>query len=180
MALIKQDVVVTDDWVPVADDADLPEAEAVIVSIGRWQRERETLSRRNGRLGVRLSSAQTAADIADDLDRFALVALEFPTFKDGRSYSTARLLRERHGYAGELRAVGNILPDQALFLERCGFDSYEVGDRVRPAQWRQSRQAISGRYQPAADGGRSIASLRQAPQRGAAPPKGACAAYWAY
>lgn len=180
MALIKQDVVVSDDWVSVADEDALPEAEAIVVSLKRWRREREQLAGRNGRLGIRLNSAETAADIADDLQRFSLVALEFPTFKDGRSYSTARLLRERHGYAGELRAVGNVLPDQALFLERCGFDSYEVDDAVRPAQWRESRRAITGRYQPAGDGGRSIPSLRQASLRGAAPPKGACAAYWAY
>lgn len=180
MALIKNDAVVADEWVSVADEDDLPEAEAIIVSLARWRRDGAVLAGRNGRLGIRLSSAETAADIADDLDRFALVALEFPTFKDGRSYSNARLLRERHGFAGELRAVGNILPDQALFLERCGFDSYEVGDSVRLTQWQQSRRAISGRYQTAADRSRSIPSLRHTVARGAAPPEGSCAAHWAY
>lgn len=180
MALIKQDAVVADEWVQVDDDTALPDAEAIVISLARWQRERASLEQRNGRLGLRLKSDETAADVAADLHRFALIAVEFPTFKDGRGYSTARLLRERHGYGGELRAVGNVLPDQALFLERCGFDSYEVGDEVKLPVWSRARQSISGRYQPAVDGGRTIPSLRQTVQRGAGAPQGSCAAYWAY
>lgn len=180
MALLKQDTVVADDWVTVSDNEELPAVEAVIVPLSRWLTERDTLVRRNGRLGVRLRSDESAASIADDLDRFDLVALEFPTFKDGRSYSTARLLRERYGYAGELRATGNVLPDQALFLARCGFDSYEVADDIDVAQWTRSRRAISGRYQPSTDGGGTIPALRQRPVAGGSRPQGSCAAYWAY
>lgn len=180
MALIKQDAVVADDWVAVDDDADLPAAEAILVSLTRWRGQRDTLLQRDGRVGLRLAADETPDEIAADLERFALVAVEFPTFKDGRGYSTARLLRDRHGYRGELRAIGNILSDQALFLERCGFDSYEVGDAIEPTVWSQSRRAITGRYQTSSDQARTIPTLRQTVQRGAAPPEGSCAAYWAY
>src|SRR3546814_2142105 len=85
----------------------------------------ERLRGHNGRLGLRLKSDQSPAGIAEDLGHFQLVALEFPRFGDGRAYSYARLLRERYGFKGELRAVGNVLRDQFLFMLRCGFDALD-------------------------------------------------------
>ncbi|MCH8809777.1 MAG: DUF934 domain-containing protein, partial [Proteobacteria bacterium] len=121
---------------------------------------REALLQRNAPLGIRLRSDQPPKLVLDDLDRFAVVALEFPKFGDGRAYSYARLLRERYGYRGELRAVGNVLRDQALFMLRCGFDAFELAEDSALEGWRESLAEISVFYQPTADGRSPAHALR--------------------
>lgn len=133
--LIKNGIVVEDHWVTVSDDAAIPDDRPAIVPLDRWRRERASLDGRDAPLGVRLASHDTLDEIDEALRDFDLVALEFPAFTDGRSYSTARLLRERHGYTGELRAVGQILRDQAQFMARCGFDTFELPDDARAGAW---------------------------------------------
>jgi len=130
MRIIKQREIVEDDWQHVEDGAPLPEGK-VIVTLSRWRAEREALiGRRNSGLGIQLASSEHAEDIAADLDYFEVVALNFPIFRDGRAYTTARLLRDRYGFKGELRATGDVLRDQIFFMHRVGFDAYEVrGDR---------------------------------------------------
>ena len=116
----------TDVWSRAADDAaPLPEG-PVILSKARWLAERDRLGGRNWPLGLQLEPGEALDDVAADLPRFALVALNFPKFADGRAFSTARLLREKHGFTGELRAVGNVLSDQIPYMRRCGFDSFHV------------------------------------------------------
>ena len=114
-----------DGWVRVADGEPLPDA-AAIVSKKRWVAERDQLTDRAAPLGLLIAAGEKIDDIAADLGRFALVALDFPKFADGRAFSTARLLREKHGFAGELRAVGNVLSDQIPYMRRVGFDTFEV------------------------------------------------------
>ncbi len=75
---------------------------------------------------VRLEPSDDPASVADRLDRVARIEVNFPKFGDGRGYSTARLLRERYGYKGELRAVGQITRDLLFFMESCGFDAFEL------------------------------------------------------
>jgi phosphoadenosine phosphosulfate reductase len=111
--------------VRAADGEALPDA-PVIVPKKRWLAERDALAVRNAPLGLLLTAGEAIDDIAADLDRFALIALDFPKFSDGRAFSTARLLREKHGFAGELRAVGNVLADQIPFMRRVGFTAFEV------------------------------------------------------
>ena len=106
---------------------------------------------RGAPLGVRLKSAELAAELGADAGALDLVAIEFPTFRDGRGYSTARLLRERWGFAGELRAVGNVLRDQLLFMHRCGFDAFEVADDNAVEMWRKAIGEFTVFYQRAAD-----------------------------
>ncbi|MDR1462066.1 MAG: DUF934 domain-containing protein, partial [Azoarcus sp.] len=77
-------------------------------------------------VGVWLDSDESPEAIAADLAHFSVIAVNFPKFTDGRGYSTARLLRERYGYAGELRAIGDVLQDQLYFMRRCGFNAYAV------------------------------------------------------
>jgi uncharacterized protein (DUF934 family) len=98
----------------------------VILFKKRWLAERDTLAGRNAPLGLQLEPGEALDDIAVDVPRFAIIALSFPKFADGRAFSTARLLREKHGFAGELRAVGNVLSDQIPYMRRVGFDSFEV------------------------------------------------------
>lgn len=160
MQLIKNGEFIEDSFVAVGDEDTLPDG-PVIVSLERWQAEREALSARNTPLGVRLKSGQEPSVIADDLDKFSVVALEFPAYRNGRAYSYARLLRERYGYKGELRAVGNVLRDQFQFMIRCGFDALEVSDKITPEIWAECSNFFSHYYQPGADGKPTVLSLRQ-------------------
>lgn len=160
MPLLKNGQIVEDSWaaVPPAEDGDtaappLPAIEVdLVVTLEQWQEHRETLVKRNGRLGLRLRSDQSPAEVAELLGHFDLVALEFPRFGDGRAYSYARLLRERYGFTGEVRAVGNVLRDQLFFMLRCGFDSFELTSHDSLAAWQEAVTEIDVWYQPTADG----------------------------
>ena len=151
MPIIKNGAVIADPWIVIADDAPIPVSRPVIVSLARWLAEREALVGRNGLVGVRLRSAELVDDIAADLEHLSLIAVEFPTIGDGRGYTTARLLRERHGFTGELRAVGLLVRDLFPFLNRCGFDAVEARDEVEAAAWLQAVSTITVAYQNATD-----------------------------
>jgi len=160
MVLVKDRRAVDDDWIALDDDAPPPPGAAVIVSLERWRREHASLAASGALLGVRLDAGDAVADIADALDRLDLVALTFAPFTDGRVYSMARLLRERHGFRGELRAVGHVLRDQASLMARCGFDAFELAPHCGVADWIAALSEISVRYQPAADRAPAAATLR--------------------
>lgn len=161
MVLVKDGAVAEDEWVAVGDGDALPSDSPAIVSADRWTAERDALAQRNAPLGIRLSSDTALEDVADAIGRVALIALEFPAFTDGRPYSTARLLRERHGFTGELRAVGQVLRDQAQFMQRCGFDSFELPEQADAGNWIEGLSDIAVHYQPTADVRSSVATLRQ-------------------
>ena len=126
MQIIRNRKIVDDDWVHVADGEDVPAQGKVLVSFERWRSEREALLARNGQLGIILANTVDPADIQNDLKNFEVVAVDFPIYRDGRAFSIGRLVRDRLGYQGELRAVGNVLRDQLFFMERCGFNAYEL------------------------------------------------------
>ncbi len=160
MPLIKDGRLTSDPWIAVADDAELPATGAVVVSLTRFRAEREALLARGGPLGVRLKSSELAREIGEDTRHLGLIALEFSTFRDGRPYSTARLLRERYGFAGELRAVGDVLRDQFLFMHRCGFDALEVTEEKAVEAWRKAISEFTVFYQAATDGRAPMSALR--------------------
>lgn len=160
MALIKNNALVDDPFVDVSHAEGIPESGAIIVSLEQWQSQREQLLARGAPLGIRLRSDQTPALIVDDLPHFALVALEFPKFRDGRAYSYARLLRERYGFKGELRAVGDVLMEQLLFMLRVGFDAFEVHEKDPLEAYRTAVGEFSVWYQPTADGRPTAVALR--------------------
>ncbi len=150
--IIKNRQIIEDYWRQVADDEALPPQGAVIVSLAHWRQEREALlARPDKQVGIRLKNDVAVADIAVELPYLAVIALEFPTFKDGRALTQARLLRERYGYRGELRAMGDVLRDQLFFMQRCGFDTFEL----RPDRSLEDALEAFGEftvtYQPAAD-----------------------------
>ena len=161
MPLIKEGNRIEDPWVFVGDDDPIPDEGPVIVGYGRWRQQREILLGRNAPIGIRLAGDEPPSLISDDLDRFAVIALEFSKFTDGRAYSHARLLRERHGYAGEIRAVGDVLRDQFLFMQRCGFDAFQVVDEKAVEGWSRAISEIGVWYQPAADDRTPIPALRR-------------------
>ena len=152
MALIRNGALVPEDpWRFFAEGEALPADGAALVTAKRWATERERLIGRNAPIGVKLEAGDQANAIAADLDRFGLVAVDFPKFNDGRGYSAARLLRERYGYKGEIRAVGRVLRDQLLLMLRCGFDGFDLADKDPVGAWAQAVGDMSVFYQPAAD-----------------------------
>ena len=161
MPLIKGGRFVADPWRSLADDEAMPEAGRVIISRARWLKERDTLATAPGQLGLRLPNDIAVAKLAGDLDRFTLIVLNFPRFTDGRAYSQARLLRGRLGFTGELRAEGDVLRDQLLFMRRCGFDAFAVGERALFENWLHAFREIDVFYQPAED--RQVSLVRRRP-----------------
>jgi uncharacterized protein (DUF934 family) len=143
-------VLANDPFTHVADDQDMPPGD-VIISLARFQAEGDRLLSQHRAVGVRLEAGETVEALAYDLPRIAVVALAFPKFRDGRHYSNARLLRERYGYKGEVRAVGDVLREQALFMLRCGLDAFEPSDGSSPEQWERVTQRFRHVYQRAAD-----------------------------
>jgi uncharacterized protein (DUF934 family) len=127
MALIRHRAIATDTWQPL-DDGAVPARGDVIVPVAVWLSERERLLARDGRVGVLLQPNDEPGALAGDLARLGLIAVHFPSFTDGRGYSTARLLRERYGWRGELRAVGDVQRDQLFYLARVGFDAFQLRD----------------------------------------------------
>lgn len=142
--------VVQDACAHLGDDDAMPLAGPVTVSWSRWRAEREALAAR-GKVGVRLPNDIEPGEAAPLLDGAALVTIDFPNFKDGRGYSLARLLRERHGYVGELRAVGDVLRDQLRAMRRCGFDAFEMKPGKDPHDGLAAFTEFDESYQPAAD-----------------------------
>jgi uncharacterized protein (DUF934 family) len=152
MPLVKDGKIVGDEFVHVADDAEIPGDGAILVSAARFLGDAEALSRRAGRTGVIWPNNRDLDDLVAHLDRLAVVALVFPSFRDGRAYSQARLLRERHNYRGELRATGQVLRDQFLFMLRAGFDSFEVKKPADAEAFANTVKRYSVFYQPTGDG----------------------------
>jgi uncharacterized protein (DUF934 family) len=140
-----------DQFVSVIDDEPLPDRGGVILSLSRFQTDGDALLEAGRAVGVRLEVDQNVEDLAYDLPRLSLVALAFPKFRDGRPYSSARLLRERFGFDGEVRAVGDVLREQAQFMVRCGFDAFEPSDGATPQEWTATAFRFRHVYQRAAD-----------------------------
>ena len=150
--IINNRQIIEDRWRQVADDETLPPQGAVIVSLARWRQERQTLLARPDRqVGIALKNDVPVADIAAELPYLTAIALEFPTFKDGRALTQARLLRERYGYRGELRAMGDVLRDQVFFMQRCGFDTFELRSDRSLEDALEAFDEFTVTYQPAAD-----------------------------
>lgn len=160
MPLVKQSGVDDDPFTYVPEGAELPDQGAIIVHLSDWLDKREQLLARGTPLGVRLKSDESPESIADDLERLDVVALEFPAFRDGRAYTHARMLRERLGYEGEVRAVGDVLMEQLHFMQRAGFDAFELDADDPVAQLEIANRDFSVWYQPTGDGRPTALQLR--------------------
>ena len=152
MPLVKNGKISDDAFVHVADDAPLPGDGAILISAARFLGDPEAISRRVGKTGVVWPNNRDLDDLVPYLDRLAAVALVFPSFRDGRAYSQARLLRERFLYRGELRATGQVLRDQFVFMLRAGFDAFEVKKEADAEAFTQTAKRYSVFYQPTGDG----------------------------
>ena len=141
-----------DPFLLVADEDPMPGQGGVILSLQRFQAEGDALLSGGRQVGVRVKPDEQVEALAYDLPRLAVVALEFPKFRDGRAFSSAVLLRERYGYTGELRAVGDVLREQLAFMIRCGFDAFELSDGTTPEDVERKVRHFRHVYQTSADG----------------------------
>lgn len=150
MAVIKDGGIIGNDWRHVADEDPLPEGNAT-VSLERWQAGKADLAGRKAPLGVRLAPADAPEDLAEDLDRFGLIVFDIAQFTDGRVFSQARLLRERYGFQGELRARGHFIRDQMFFLARVGVNAFEFPEGTDLEDMLHAFGEFTVTYQAAAD-----------------------------
>jgi len=152
--------IVEDDVSLVADDAPMPEHGRVLVSLERATREHELLSARPERFGVRVPGETEPEAILDalggSLASLDLIAIVIPKSTDGRHFSLARLLRERHDFRGELRACGDVLPDQLFFMQRCGYTAFELRADKSLATGLRALEAFTVTYQGSADDPRPL------------------------
>ena len=155
MQIIRKRAIVEDDFVHVPDSAALPESGKPIVTLARYTAAPDDLLARYPVLGVRIASDKLPSDIPA-VERLALIAIEFPRFTDGRGFSIARMLRDRHKFAGEVRAVGWVLRDQLFYLERCGFDAFELKAGKSLESALEAFGELTVTYQAAADDPRPI------------------------
>ncbi len=154
-----------DIWHSLGDDEAHRGEAAIIVCAARWRTGRDELLRSDARLGLRLSSGDAPDDLAsifaDDLDYFDLIELNFPKFNDGTCYSYAQLLRRRYRFSGQLRASGQVLPDQLALMRRCGIDAFVTADpRTARALLDGGPPQVTPVYQRAADRRRTLAERR--------------------
>jgi uncharacterized protein (DUF934 family) len=150
--VLRQREIVADDWRHVADDSGATtRAESLIVPLAELRANSAAWAARPGRLGVRIAPADKVEELAPELSRIALIAVEFPSPSEGRGFTQGRLLRARFGFAGELRAVGaGVKRDLIFALARCGFDTFELaaGEDLEAAARALDRYTVA--YQPGA------------------------------
>jgi len=147
--ILRQRELIADQWRYLGEQ--LAPGEAVVVPFAELARERERWWAWDGRLGVRLAPVDRVEDLAEELPRLDLVAVEFPSPGEGRGYSQGRLLRERYGFRGELRAVGaGVRQDLVFLLARCGFDAMELAGAEDPQAARRALTRYPVAYQPGA------------------------------
>jgi uncharacterized protein (DUF934 family) len=166
MPLVKAGQIVEDSYLRVLDDAPLPDDVPVLLTAQRLLADAHELLQRQAPLGVLWPNDRKVVELEPWIDRLALIALMFPKFKDGRAYSQARLLRERYGFRGELRATGDVLRDQFQFLLRAGFDAFEVKKPADAKVFAEAAARFSVFYQQSADG--RLPALRRRSQSGVA------------
>jgi uncharacterized protein (DUF934 family) len=160
MPLVRNGRVAADNFERIEDGAPIPLSGAVLVSAARFLADQDEFAARDGATGVVWPNDRNISELAPNLERLALVALVFPAFKDGRAYSQARLLRERYGFRGELRATGQVLRDQFVFLVRAGFDSFDVVKPTDAAAFEEAVKRYTVFFQPTGDGRVTVARSR--------------------
>lgn len=159
MPLIKAGAEIENQWAFVADHDSVPAAGSITLSLKRFLSAAPDLFLRNEGVGVRLTPDDDPHELEPWLDRLQLIEVDFPKYTDGRGYSHAQLLRRRFGYVGELRAVGHVLRDQILYMNRSGFDAFETS-RARLSEILEALEEYPAFYQPAADSHKSVLRRR--------------------
>ena len=166
MPLLRSGRFVPDDWRALGADESMPQSGRIVVPLARLLAESAACAGFGGSLGVRLEPGERVEQIEPWLERLDLVALNFPSFADGRAFSTARILRERYQFAGEIRAVGDVQIDRYQFMRQCGFDAFEISPERAHTRWARAEIEMSLTYQPdyaEPRGAEAVWRARQAP-----------------
>lgn len=152
--VLNPDGSISDDrWLKLEDDQSVVADAEIIVSLARWQSQRDALLAEAGAVGVYIDNTENLDALPrNTFDGASLITLHFPAFTDGRAYSQARVLRERLGFTATLRACGEVLHDQLFYMLRCGFDSFEMPANLKPDQVQNVLRTFSVAYQPTASG----------------------------
>lgn len=161
-SIIRDGLVAANDWLTLADDTPLPAAGRVIVSLARWRKERETLLATTWEVGVKIPNTDDVVALWPELEGRPLIAVHFPIWGDGRAFSQARVLRERFGFKGEIRATGDVARDQLQFMQRCGINAFELRADQDPALALKSLHDFDVAYQHAADNLQNVWATRRA------------------
>jgi len=152
-AILRDGAIAADDWLVIEDDRTEAASAGgkVIVTLARWRAERQELLAAHSAVGVLVPNTADIEAVYPEIADRALIALQFPTFTDGRALSQAVVLRKRLRYRGELRAVGDIIRDLVFWLGRCGFDSIVPRKDQNLEGCRAALDEITVAYQAAAD-----------------------------
>ncbi|MGB1328128.1 MAG: DUF934 domain-containing protein [Porticoccaceae bacterium] len=149
--VLKDNCVVKDNWTVLAEDAvRLPKGD-LLLSYSQWQTFADQIDSHDGDIGVIIEGNSNIEEIIEPLLDLPVIAINFPKFADGRGFSTARLIRERYNYSGEIRAVGGFIRDQLYLLSRCGFNAFKFDDANDLTASAKSLQDFSETYQVSAD-----------------------------
>jgi phosphoadenosine phosphosulfate reductase len=149
LTLFKDGAFIADPFAPFAEGSDPATVQYMHVPLPEFVANRAAYLASPHPIGLLVAPGEDVATVADDLARFASIAVSFPAFTDGRGYSTARLLSERFGYAGEIRAIGDVLADQIPLMRRCGFNAFVVMHEPTRKALAEGRLAEVGLfYQP--------------------------------
>lgn len=148
---LKDGVVTDNSWQLVAADSETLPSGDILVPVAFWQENQQLLENHSGSVGVWIDSHQEIEEFAATIAKLPVVAINFPKFVDGRGFSLARLLRERYGYIGEIRAIGHFIRDQLFLMQRCGFNAFQLDSDIDLAAASESLTDFSDSYQVAAD-----------------------------
>lgn len=154
MPLLINREVVADNWTLINEET-LDQAGDIIVPLALYLENKETLDNRDGQLAVQVNGDDDLDEVLSNLDKFPLIAVDFPAFRDGRGFSIARLL-VRAGYKGEIRATGDVGRDRIAYMERCGFTAIQISDEIYKDEMLSAFTEVSNYYQSAADSNRAV------------------------
>lgn len=154
MPLLINREVATDNWTLVNEET-LTQTGDIIVPLALYLENSAALEQRQGQLGIQVNGDDDLSYVLANLDKFPLIAVDFPVFRDGRGFSIARLLG-RAGYKGELRATGDIGRDRIAYMERCGFTAIQIADEIYKPEMLSAFTEVSNYYQSAADSTRAV------------------------
>lgn len=158
MPLLRLGDIIENNWIALEEGESPPQGSNVMVTFDRLVTDAEILAKHNGAVGVSFPNDRPIEDLQPYLEQLDVVQLVFPVFGDGRAYSQARALRNQLGYPAEIRASGNVLPDQLAYMRQCGFDAFDIAERHDAQAWQSAATAMTVAYQRG-----------YGPQRGFAP-----------
>jgi uncharacterized protein (DUF934 family) len=169
MSLLDATGIIADAWRRLDETAPLPAGRDVILPFARLKADGPAVLSSGRRLGAHISNDTPLAELERWLDRLALIAIEFPSFADGRGFSLARRLRLR-GFKGELRASGHVIAEQFAFVRASGFDTVEIDGELAARQpvahWLKAAREIGFSYQRGYDGPLNILDARRRQRAG--------------